>query len=108
MEPYRVLVTIEILQLARLPRGDRDRILRFLEALGRDPGRRGDCEQRDEAGRPIQIKVIGNYALTYWADHGVKEIKIIKSSLPTRLENAAPTVWSDGILIHAYHSPACL
>ena len=82
MEPYRVLVTIEILQQTKPARRDRDRILRFLEQLGRTPGQRGDYEELDEVGRSVQIKVIGKYALTYWADHAVKEVKV------TRIEPA--------------------
>jgi hypothetical protein len=72
------LVSIEILRLARPSRQDRDKILSFLESLAEKPASRGDFEERDEAGRPVQIKVIGNYALTFWADHAVKEIKVVK------------------------------
>ena len=39
---------------------------------------KGDYEETDEVGRPVQIKVVGFYALTYWADHAVSEIKVIK------------------------------
>jgi hypothetical protein len=84
VEPYRVLVTIEILQLTRPPRRDRDRILRFLDDLARDPGRKGDYEERDNVGRPVQIKVIGKYALTYCTDHAVKEVKVTKIEFADR------------------------
>jgi hypothetical protein len=33
-------------------------------------------------GNPVQIKIIGDYALTFWADHAVKEVKV------TRIERA--------------------
>lgn len=49
MEPYRVLVCIEILQLQKPSRRDRDLILRFLEILGSNPFGKGDYEERDEA-----------------------------------------------------------
>ena len=78
MQSYKVLVSIEILQLARPTRQDRERILSFLEGLATDPHRIGDFQERVDTGRSIQIKIIGDYALTYWADHAVKEIKVTK------------------------------
>ena len=84
MAPYRVLVCIEILQLQKPSRRDRDLILRFLESLGSNPYGKGDYEERDAVERPVQIKVIGKYALTYWADHAVKEIKVTKIELADR------------------------
>ena len=82
MQPYKVLVSISFLQLERPSRFERDRILSFLESLADNPWKRGDYEERDDVGHPIQIKIIGDYALTFWADHAVKEVKV------TRLEKA--------------------
>jgi mRNA-degrading endonuclease RelE of RelBE toxin-antitoxin system len=76
--PYKVLISIEILQLERPSRRNRESILSFLESLALNPLRRGDYEELDEVGRPVQIKIIGDYALTFWADHAVKEIKVTK------------------------------
>lgn len=84
MEPYRVLVCIEVLQLQKPSRRDRDLILRFLEGLQRDPYGQGDYEETDEVGRPVWIKVVGKYALTYWADHAVKEVKVTRIELADR------------------------
>lgn len=78
MQPYKVLVTIEILQLNRPDRAERDLILSFLENLANNPGLAGDFTGRDDSGRLVQIKIIGDYALTYWADHAVKEVKVTK------------------------------
>lgn len=78
MQPYKVLISIEVLQLERPARRERERILAFLESLADNPGKTGDYEERDEAGRPVQIKIVGDYALTYWADHAVKEVKVTK------------------------------
>jgi hypothetical protein len=33
--------------------------------------------EKDEVGRPIQVLIRGRHALYFWADHPVKEIKII-------------------------------
>ena len=82
MQPYRVLVSLKFLQLERPPRRQREQILSFLERLAEDPFRPGDYQERDDAGRPVQIKIIGDYAITYWANHGDKEVKV------TRIEKA--------------------
>ena len=82
MRPFRVLVSIEILKLERPSRQDRDAILSFLESLEADPTKRGDYSERDDSGRTVWIKVIGKYALTFWADHAVCEVKV------TRIEKA--------------------
>ena len=78
MQPYKVLISIEVLQLDRPARRERDRILTFLESLGEYPNTLGDYQEQDEVGRPVQIKIVGDYALTYWADHAVKEVKVTK------------------------------
>ena len=82
MQPYKVLVSIEVLHLKRPSRQQRDQILSFLESLAEHPSKPDDYEERDEVGRPIQITIVGDYALTYWADHAVKEVKV------TRIETA--------------------
>jgi len=78
LQPYKVLISIEVLQLKHPTRQQGDQILSFPETLAVQPSRMGDYQERDDIGRPIQIKIIGDYALTYWADHAVKEVKVIK------------------------------
>ena len=82
MGPYKVLITHEVLSFARPVARDRQRILTFLDSLAHDPFQRGDYEEEDEIGRPIQIKLIGQCALTFWADHAASEVKV------TRIEKA--------------------
>ena len=82
MRPYKVLVTHEILSLSRPPAGQRQKIISFLEALSANPSQIGDYDEKDDVGRPVQIKVIGGYALTFWADHAVSKVKV------TRIERA--------------------
>ena len=78
MQPYKVLISIEVLQLQRPVRSERDKILSFLESLSNDPFKLGDYEERDDIGHSVQIKIIGDHALTYWADHAVKEVKVVR------------------------------
>ncbi len=76
MQPYKVLVTIVALQMERPAGAERERILAFLESLANHPESPGDYTVLDDAGRSVQIKIIGDCALTYWADHAVNEVKV--------------------------------
>ena len=78
MAPYRVLITHKVLLLARPAVRERQEIYAFLEGLAHDPFQKGDYEEMDEIGRPIEIKIIGRWALTFWSDHAVREVKVIR------------------------------
>jgi hypothetical protein len=75
---YKVLISIEVLQLRPSSARDREAILRFLEGLAENPFRLGDYQESDQMGRPLQIKIVGKLAFTYWADHAVQEVKVTK------------------------------
>ena len=64
--------------MERPTKREREMILRFLDSLAADPWKGGDYQEQDEAGRPVQIRLVGRFALTYWADHAVKEVKVTK------------------------------
>jgi hypothetical protein len=51
---------------------------RFIESLAVDPLKSGDYTELDETGRSIQIKVIGRFAVAYWSDQAVREIRIVE------------------------------
>jgi hypothetical protein len=65
VRPYKVLITHEVLTLPRPSPRDRQKILQFLDDLSRNPFQKGDYEEADEIGRPVQVKVIGQTALTF-------------------------------------------
>lgn len=76
MRAYKVLVTHEVLSLRKPSARDRQAIISYLESLSSNPCQSGDYEEKDEIGRPVHIKVIGQYALTSWVDHAVSEVKV--------------------------------
>jgi hypothetical protein len=78
MDPYRILVTVDLLREPRQSRKTRDLVLNFLDFLANNPFGEGDYQEPDAVGRPVQIKVLGDCALTFWTDHAVKEIKVVK------------------------------
>ena len=67
-------VYLAIGSIKNKPRGE---IIRFLESLSSDPFQKGDYQDRTPEGREIQVKVIGSYALLYWVDHPVREVKVV-------------------------------
>lgn len=78
MPPYRVFIATEVIAfLKTCPHREQLLITRLFEELVNDPYRAGDYVERDEIGRPIQVKIIGRYAVFFWADHPVKEVKIV-------------------------------
>ena len=78
MRPYKVLVTHEVLSLPRPSVQDRNRILPSSTALAPTRFRRETMRRGMKTDRPVQIKVIGKHALTFWADHAVREVQIVR------------------------------
>ncbi len=77
IEPYAVFLRTEAIQMLRSAQATaRKRISNFIDALATAPSSVGDYTISDPSGRILEIKIIGSYAITFWADHAVREIKI--------------------------------
>ena len=63
--------------LRQCRRTDREALLTFLRAIADDPHRRGDFTERDRSDRDLEVLVFRGYAVVYWADHPVKELKVV-------------------------------
>jgi hypothetical protein len=46
--------------------------------IASDPMQKGNFEEKDSSGRPIQIKVAGLFLISYWPDPFVKELRIVR------------------------------
>lgn len=57
---------------------DRENVLTFLGGLAIHPERRGDFTERDASDRILQVGRTGRWLITYWSDHAVKEIRIVR------------------------------
>jgi hypothetical protein len=78
MTPYRVFIATDVIvALKKCHAADQSPITRFFDVLSGNPFLPGDYAERDDIGRPIQVLIIGRHAVCYWADHAVKEIKIL-------------------------------
>ncbi len=77
MNPYKVFLRLEAMESLKGVRGtQKARISRFIDSLASDPSQTGDYAEQDDTQRQIEIKVIGQFAITYWADHAVSEVKV--------------------------------
>lgn len=75
---YRVLIDLDA--LTSLPRSGKRRstVLGMLEGLSDNADLGGDFEISDpETTRPFQVSCVAGFAITWWIDHPVLEVKII-------------------------------
>ena len=78
MKPYAVYLRLEAAELLKsVATRSRRGIENFVDSLSGNPFKSGDYAETDAAGLPIQIKILGNFAVAFWADHAVKEIKVV-------------------------------
>ena len=82
MRAYAVFINEQALASAPRSGMQRESVMKFIRSLAGNPNFAGDFTEKDNAGRVVQVKVIGRYAVTFWADHAVSEIKVthIKSA----------------------------
>jgi mRNA-degrading endonuclease RelE of RelBE toxin-antitoxin system len=77
MENYRVYLHLDLLEALPKRSAQKRRVLDFIRSLEQDPSAPGDFTDKDATLRVRQIKIIGDYAITYWADHPVKAVMIV-------------------------------
>lgn len=75
---YRVFIAVEVVANLRGCRSREKRLItQLLDELAQNPFRAGDYVEHDEVGRPIQVLIVGGLAVCFWADHAVKEVKVV-------------------------------
>jgi hypothetical protein len=52
-------------------------IMKFIRSLAENPYTPGDFCDHDDTLRRRQIKIVGNYAVTYWMDDPVKAVMVV-------------------------------
>jgi len=78
MAPYGIFMRLEAVTSFKITKGiQRQQISSFIDSLAGDPNRPGDYSEKDDSQRQMEIKVIGQSAITYWTDHAVREVKIL-------------------------------
>jgi len=78
-EAWKLVLDEEALQLLLSCRlADRRKLLASLERLKRNPHQSGDFAEHDDTGRPLEVKVFGNFLITYWRDQLVQELRVVE------------------------------
>lgn len=76
MRSYAVFINEAALSAAPRSGSQRERLMKFVRSLADNPNTIGDFSERDGVGRTVQVKIVGRYAVIFWADHAVAEVKI--------------------------------
>ena len=76
MRAYQVYINQEALVSAPRAGPVRNAVMDFIRSLATDPHCSGDFAERDGVGRVVYVKIVGRFAITFWADHAVSEVKV--------------------------------
>ena len=77
MDRYEVYLHIGLLDAVPKSGAQRKSIMDFIYGLRDRPRTEGDYTDKDASLRVRQIKIVGDYAITYWLDDPVKSVMIV-------------------------------
>lgn len=78
MADYEAILHAQAWQtLAALKGAERRRLLAAIERIAAEPFRSGDLQQSGSDGRVNEVVLLDEWLVTFWADHAVKEIRVI-------------------------------
>jgi mRNA-degrading endonuclease RelE of RelBE toxin-antitoxin system len=77
MAQYDVYLHFDLLDSVPTRGEHRRMIMSFVRSLADQPHTPGDFTDTDQNQRTRQIKIIGDYALTYWVDEPVKTVMVV-------------------------------
>ncbi|HEV7403035.1 MAG TPA: hypothetical protein VGO11_08925 [Chthoniobacteraceae bacterium] len=76
---YRLVVdSAPVRVLISLPPRLRERMLDRLELIARSPDRYSEFQSADATGRPLEGHIFASYAIWYWIDFPVREVRVIR------------------------------
>jgi hypothetical protein len=56
---------------------EKNRLLALLDEMRAAPFRSGDLQQIDETGRVYEVVLSGDWLVSFWSDHAVREIRVV-------------------------------
>jgi hypothetical protein len=75
---YRYALDCAVVEhILLLPARQREQFVAIFRSLANDPFQRGDFTFRDPSTREIQVKLFGQWKISFWSDHPVKEVRIV-------------------------------
>jgi len=79
MGEYEVFMHFSLLESIPKSGLQRQRIMNFIRSLRERPDTPGDYTDKDASLRVRQVKIIGDYAITYWVDAPVKAVMVVNA-----------------------------
>jgi hypothetical protein len=61
-----------------MTRARQSELLEVISRLAALPHHRGDYRERDFAGREVEYVLAGDFVISFWADHPVRELRIVE------------------------------
>jgi hypothetical protein len=77
MRPHEVYMHFSLLESVPKSSDQRRRIMDFIYSLREHPETRGDFSDKDASLRERQIKIVGDYAVTFWLDAPVRTVMVV-------------------------------
>jgi len=77
MPRYDIFMHFDLLDQVPKSGIQRLKIMDFIRNLQNHPETPGDFTDRDSSQRERQVKIIGDFAVTYWVDSPVKAVMIV-------------------------------
>lgn len=79
MPRYRTVFTRQALDfICRAGDDEMHELDVWLDRIEAQPGLIGDYAETDDAGRALQVICLHQLAVTYWTDHAVREVRVMK------------------------------
>jgi hypothetical protein len=77
--PYALVLHEDVARrLVIASRTEQKQVVAILDELKKSPFRKGDLQERDAHGRDNEILIAGDWLVTFWVDHAVREIRIVR------------------------------
>ena len=77
MRPHEVYMHLCLLDCVPTRGPQRRQIMDFIYGLRKHPDTRGDFTDKDASLRERQIKIVGDYAITFWLDAPVRIVMVV-------------------------------
>ena len=79
MDAYELVLSEAAAEvLVRASRSVQRRLAVVLDEVKGEPFRPGDLRERDAQGRLNEVLVVGDWLVTYWPDHAVRELRVVR------------------------------
>lgn len=79
MDAYElVLSESAAMALVKASRSVQRQLAVVLDEVKGEPFRPGDLQERDAQERLNEVLVVGDWLVTYWPDHAVRELRVVR------------------------------